>query len=85
LFYYFWFLLFPIAIVWNTFAEAEMEEVEVAEVVVEVVTDREAVMEATEVVMEAATEVMEAMVGDGVGGLLIGGPLSGMTMNKTET
>ena len=62
-----------------------MEEVEVAEVVVEVVTDREAVMEATEVVMEAATEVMEAMVGDGVGGLLIGGPLSGMTMNKTET
>jgi hypothetical protein len=35
--------------------------------------------------MKAATEDIEAMVGGGVGGLLIGGLLSGMTMNKTET
>jgi hypothetical protein len=62
LYYYFWFFLLAIAIVWNTFA------------VVEVVTDREEVMEDTGIV-----------VGVGDGGLLIGGLLSGMTMNKTET
>jgi len=32
--------------------------------------------------VEVAEVVMEAMVGDGVGGLLIGGPLSDMTMNN---
>lgn len=54
---------------WNPFAE------------VEVVTDREEVVEVTEAVMEDTGIV----VGDGDGGLLIGGLLSCMTMNKTET
>ena len=42
-------------------------------------------MEVIEADIEVAMEDTEEMVGAGDGGLLIGGPLSGMTMNKTET
>ena len=59
---------------WNPFAEVVEAVVEVTEAVME------AVVEVTEAVMEDIEEVTVVGVGDG--GLLIGGLLSGMTMNN---